>query len=124
MYFAFLEGNLFANNGLAINAASGIRASGKTNPNLFENNTTAMNSDASANADARYNWWNSPTGPTTSNNPGGTGEIINGVAQIFPFRTARPDTIDHPPVVRMPRVPHRFALGTYQGLLDSAANIF
>ncbi len=116
--FAFLEGNLFANNGIAITADSGIRASGKTNPNLFENNATAMNAASAENVDARSNWWNSPTGPTAQNNPGGTGEVINGLAQIFPFRTERPDTADHPPVVRMPRVPYRFALGTYQGLLD------
>ena len=117
-YFAFLQGNLFANNGIAITADSGIRASGKTNPNLFENNATAMNAASAENVEARYNWWNSPTGPTAQNNPGGTGELINGLAQIFPFRTARPDTTDHPPVVRMPRVPYRFALGNYQGLLD------
>jgi hypothetical protein len=32
----FLQGNLFTNNGTAIEADSGTRASGKTNPNLFE----------------------------------------------------------------------------------------
>ena len=121
--FAFLEGNLFANNNLAIAADSGIRASGKTNPNLFENNTTAMTVIFGSNADARYNWWNSPTGPTAPNNPGGAGEIINGFAQIFPFRTTRPDTTDHPPVVRMPAVPYKFALGYRQGLLDAGRKI-
>ena len=123
-YFAFLQGNLFANNGLAIAADSGIRASGKTNPNLFENNTTAVSLlTFGANPDLRYNWWNSPTGPTASNNPGGTGEIINGIAQIFPFRTARPDTTDHPPIVRMPAVPYKFALGFRHGLLDAGSKI-
>ena len=122
--FAFLQGNLFANNGLAIAADSGIRASGKTNPNLFENNTTAVSLlTFGANPDLRYNWWNSPTGPTASNNPGGTGEIINGIAQIFPFRTARPDTTDHPPIVRMPAVPYKFALGYRHGLLDAGSKI-
>ena len=99
----FLQGNLFTNNGTAIEADSGTRASGKTNPNLFEANTTAMTIEFGSNADARYNWWNSQTGPTAPNNPGGTGEIINGFAQLLPFRTIRPDTTDHPPVVRIPR---------------------
>lgn len=122
--FAFLEGNLFANNGLAIAADSGIRASGKTNPNLFENNATAVSLlTFGANPDLRYNWWNSPTGPTASNNPGGTGEIINGIAQIFPPRAARPDTTDHPPIVRMPAVPYKFALGYNHGLLDAGSKI-
>jgi hypothetical protein len=46
---------------------------------------------------AAYNWWNSPTGPTTANNPGGTGETINGnliyrpyLVSINPFWVYRP----------------------------------
>ncbi|MDQ3799863.1 MAG: Ig-like domain-containing protein [Acidobacteriota bacterium] len=115
--FAFLHGNLFANNETAIRTIStGVRASGKTNPNLFENNAVAVTGTTSG--DFRYNWWNSPTGPTAPNNPGGIGDAITNTVHIHPFRTARPDRTDHPPVVRMPRVPYHYALGYYQGSLE------
>ena len=100
----FFQGNLFTNNITAINAR--VRGSGKKNPNLFENNTTAVFAASGELPDARYDWWNSPTGPTHPQNPGGTGDLINGTAYFQPFRTTRPDTTDHPPVVRMPNVPH------------------
>lgn len=117
---AFLQGNLFARNGVAIDDAEGsARASGRTNPNLFENNAEAVNAYAN-NSDVRYNWWDSPTGPTSPLNPGGTGDILNGSRPRFrPFRVKRPDLTDHPPIVRMPSVPYGFALGSYQGLLDA-----
>ena len=99
----FFQGNLFTNNGTAINAKA--KASGKKNPNLFENNATAVFAASGSLPDVRYNWWNSPTGPTNPQNPGGTGDLINGTAYFQPFRTTRPDTTDHPPVVRMPNVP-------------------
>jgi hypothetical protein len=118
--FAFLRGNLFAGNETAIRTIStGIRASGKTNPNLFENNTVAVTGTHSG--DFRYNWWNSPTGPTAPNNPGGTGDVITNTVHIHPFRSVRPDRTDHPPVVRMPRVPYHFALGYYQGSLEAGS---
>ncbi len=120
---AFLQGNLFTNNVTAIEADSSTRASGKTNPNLFENNQTAMTVVFGSNADARYNWWNSPNGPTAPNNPGGTGEIINGFAQIFPFRTTRPDTTDHPPIVRIPQQLFRAATGYYQNIFDAESKV-
>ncbi len=121
--FAFLQGNLFTNNGLAIEADSSIRASGKKNPNLFENNAVAMTAEFNTNPDARYNWWNSPTGPTAPNNPGGTGEIIDGIAQIDFFRTVRPDTSDHPPVVRILRQPFRAARGYYQNVFEAGNKV-
>ena len=40
---------------------------------------------------AENNWWNSPTGPLTPTNPGGTGDKIidpDGVVDYTPFRTA------------------------------------
>ncbi|HEX8249600.1 MAG TPA: Ig-like domain-containing protein, partial [Pyrinomonadaceae bacterium] len=118
--FAFLHGNLFTGNETAIRTIStGVRASGKTNPNLFENNTVAVTGTHSG--DFRYNWWNSPTGPTAPNNPGGTGDVITNTVHIHPFRTARPDRTDHPPVVRMPRVPYHFAVGYYQGSLEAGS---
>lgn len=104
-YYSFLQDNLFTNNGTAIEADDGTQASGEANPNLFENNSRALAVPFGQNPDARYNWWNSPTGPTAPNNSGGTGETIEGFAQITPFRTTRPDTNDHPPVVRIAGLP-------------------
>jgi hypothetical protein len=114
-YYSFLQGNLFTNNGTVIEADDGTQASGETNPNLFENNGRALAVPFEQNPDARYNWWNSPTGPTAPNNSGGTGETIEGFAQITPFRTARPDTTDHPPVVRI--------LGTPKTILDPGSKV-
>lgn len=102
---ATLRGNLFTNNGVAIDLInSGIQASGKNNANLFENNSIAVRGSHSN--DLRYNWWNSPSGPTAPNNAGGTGDVVTGSTNITPFRTARPDRSDHPPVVRMARTYH------------------
>ncbi len=117
---AFLQGNLFAANGVAIDDAEGTASvSGRTNPNLFEGNSAAVNAYAN-NSDVRYNWWNAPSGPASPLNPGGTGDILNGSRPRFqPFRTARPDLTDRPPIVRLPSVPYGFALGSYQGLLDA-----
>jgi hypothetical protein len=46
---------------------------------------------------AEDNWWNSPTGPTTPANPGGTGDKIidpDNVVDFTPFRTAAIDDSD------------------------------
>jgi hypothetical protein len=39
--------------------------------------------------DAECNWWNSPTGPTAADNPGGTGEEVVGDADYRPWLTSR-----------------------------------
>jgi hypothetical protein len=39
--------------------------------------------------DAECNWWNSATGPTNPNNPGGTGEEVVGNADFTPWLLAR-----------------------------------
>jgi hypothetical protein len=114
-YSSFLQGNLFTNNGTAIEADDGTQASGQTNPNLFENNARALAVPFGQNPDARSNWWNSATGPTAPDNPGGTGEVIDGFAQFSPFRTARPDTSDHPPVVRI--------VGAYKKIFEPASKV-
>lgn len=116
---AFLQTNLFTNNTTAIvGERAGIRAERRTNPNLFENNNVAVSS--SSVPDVRNNWWNSSTGPTTPANPGGTGDRINGGARFRPFKTARPDTSDRPPVVRMPRI--RW-MGPNHGLLEPGQKV-
>ncbi|MDQ3257034.1 MAG: Ig-like domain-containing protein, partial [Acidobacteriota bacterium] len=114
---AHLQTNLFTNNESAIvERDSRINTRQRTNPNLFENNVTAVLSTGVP--DVRFNWWNSPTGPTTPANPGGTGDVINGGARFRPFLTTRPDTTDRPPVVRMPRAPY-----AETGLLDAGKKI-
>ncbi len=45
---------------------------------------------------AEFNWWGSPTGPTISTNPGGTGEEIvdpDGVVDYTPFLTSGSDSL-------------------------------
>ena len=40
---------------------------------------------------AENNWWGSPTGPTSANNPGGTGDAVvdpDGVVDFFPYLTS------------------------------------
>ncbi len=120
---AFLQGNLFANNTTAINSTRipSVRASGRTNPNLFENNTTAVQAASGSLPDVRYNWWNSPTGPQSAQNPGGTGDSILGTAYFQPFRTARPDTTDHPPVVRVPHIP--FPRSAHRGMIEAGSKV-
>jgi hypothetical protein len=116
---AYLQSNLFTNNEYAIVAENArIHAQERTNPNLFENNTVAAESISAP--DVRFNWWNSPTGPTTTANPGGTGDRINGGARFKPFLTTRPDTTDHPPVVRLPRTPWQ---GASEGLLEAGRKV-
>ncbi len=38
-------------------------------------------------AQAAYNWWGSPTGPTADGNPGGTGSALNGAVLYQPYLT-------------------------------------
>ena len=41
-------------------------------------------------ADATFNWWGSPTGPTIATNPGGTGDPLPDRVAYKPFRTEPP----------------------------------
>ncbi len=77
---------------------------GQTNPNSFEGNILAVH----AADDARYNWWGDPSGPTSPDNPGGTGDPVNGFIPIAPFLTSPPDFSDSPPVVDLHK-PYSFA---------------
>ena len=38
--------------------------------------------------DARYNWWGDPSGPTSPNNPGGSGDPVDNLVVFSPFLTA------------------------------------
>ena len=122
----YVQGSLFTNNGIAVRSdgnASTYRMSGETNPNLFENNNIAVRSVNGALTDVRYNWWNSPTGPTTPLNPGGTGDRIEGNPLFQPFRTVRPDRTDHPPVVRLPRRPFLLTAGSFEGVIEPGQKV-
>lgn len=93
---ALVSGSQYSNNGYG-HFTSGFHNS-PANPNSFEGNTTGVNYSG----DARHNWWGSPSGPTTPQNPGGTGDRIENQQTLFkPFLTARPDYSDAPPEVRM-----------------------
>ncbi len=122
----FVEGSLFTNNAIAIRStgsASPHRVNGETNPNLFENNTLAVQGLNGAVPEVPFNWWNSPTGPTTPLNPGGTGDRIEGNANFQPYRTTRPDTSDHPPVVRLQRRPFLLTSGSLEGVVENGQRV-
>jgi hypothetical protein len=122
----YIQGSLITNNTIGVRAdgnGSTHRMSGETNPNLFENNTLAVRSINGAITDVRFNWWNSPTGPTTPLNPGGTGDPIEGNPQFQPYRTVRPDTSDHPPVVRLQRRPFLLTAGSFEGVVEPGQKV-
>lgn len=76
---------------------------GAAGANSFVGNAVAIDPQGRI-IEAQNNWWNSPTGPTAANNPGGTGEVILGSgAQVTPFLTSAPDFDDHPPRVYLQR---------------------
>jgi hypothetical protein len=96
---AFVSGSQYLNNGIGHNTNGGSLNDAK-NPNSFENNGTGVYYSP----DARNCWWNSPTGPRTPANPGGTGDPIGNQQTVFqPFLTARPNYNDGPPEVVLMR---------------------
>lgn len=81
---------------------------GAVGANSFDSNALAIESNGQL-IDAPNNWWGDPSGPTSPNNPGGTGQSVPGPGvNVHPFLTAAPDFTDDPPVVRMNR--HAFML--------------
>ncbi len=122
----YVQGSLINNNGIGVLSdgnGSTFRMSGETNPNLFENNGVGARAVNGATMDVRFNWWNSPTGPTTPLNPGGTGDRIEGNPMFQPFRTVRPDRTDHPPVVRMQRRPFLLSAGSFEGVIEPGQKV-
>jgi hypothetical protein len=122
----YVEGSWITQNTIGVydeGNSSTHRMSGETNPNLFENNTVGARSVSGALIDARFNWWNSPTGPTTAQNPGGTGDPIDGNVQFQPYRTVRPDQADHPPVVRLQRRPFLLSAGSFEGVVEPGQRV-
>jgi len=89
------------NNNLTLGAGHGIRLSAFIGgPNsgvvIHQNNIevyvlTGLTVDPGSHTgtvDAECNWWNSSTGPTNANNPGGTGEEVVGDADFTPWLIA------------------------------------
>jgi hypothetical protein len=92
--------------GLSVTDTGTLGLNSSTNPNSFQGNSAAINTlGFSVSDDARNNWWGSPSGPQSPNNPGGTGDPITGPGasgiQVVPFLTTAPDFTNHPPVVRL-----------------------
>lgn len=91
---ALVSGSQYLANGIGHDAGADSNFNSPQNPNSFEGNGTGMNYSP----DARNCWWNSPSGPRISTNPGGTGDPIGyEQTQYKPFLTARPDYSDAPP---------------------------
>jgi hypothetical protein len=111
-------GTQFINNGTGYATTGGLTAirgfldGGPASPNSFVGNGKAINNTTRDIIPARYNWWNSPTGPTIGNNPGGTGEVVAG-GDVIPFLTSPPDyASDKPPVIRFHKPFHTYMPGS------------
>jgi hypothetical protein len=74
----------------------GILTNSSSNPSIhntiFSANNTAglQNNDSSITIQAPSNYWGSPTGPTNSSNPSGTGDAVSDHVTFVPFLTAPP----------------------------------
>jgi MBG domain/Bacterial Ig domain/Calx-beta domain/Beta-propeller repeat len=109
-------GTQFINNGTGYTRTGGLTAirgfldGGPASPNSFVGNGKAISNTGREAIAARYNWWNSPTGP--SNYPNGTGDPAFG-ADIIPFVASKPDyTSDRPPVIRFHKPFHTYVPGS------------
>jgi hypothetical protein len=109
-------GTQFINNGIGYTTTGGLTAirgfldGGPASPNSFVGNGRAVISTGRDSISARYNWWNSPTGPSTY--PNGTGDPAPG-ADVVPFVTTKPDyTSDRPPVIRFHKPFHTYKPGS------------
>ncbi len=100
-----LRGSKILDNGVGMTTTTTGRldALGTVSPNVFAGNALAVDYDNNRGTvpEFDFNWWNSPNGPTTPENPGGDGDAVEGLlADWFtPFRTSEPPQIDQPPLV-------------------------
>lgn len=111
----FVFSSLYQNNGVGHNAViyvasvpaenRGSLNGGPLRPNAFEGNTLAVAVPFGGDFDARNSWWNSPTGPRTVDNPGGTGDPVDDgrFLRYRPFLTAPPIRSDYAPIVTLRR---------------------
>jgi len=111
-----LENCVFQNNGIGTNGGALVSGSQYRNNTIGAYGTDNLNDAANPNSfvgngtglyyspDARNCWWNSPSGPTTPSNPGGTGDSIGTPQTVFaPFLTSAPSYADAPPEVVLMR---------------------
>ena len=94
---AVVRGTQFIANGAGPRVGFPGDLNGATNPNSF------VGSRLRNATDARHNWWGSPTGPRSPENPGGTGSEAASGVPVTPFRTSAPDYTDSPPTVELQR---------------------
>jgi hypothetical protein len=94
---AVVRGTQFLANGFGPFVGFPGDLNGATNPNSFIGNGVRGASDA------RHNWWGSPTGPQSPENPGGIGSWAASGVPVTPFRTSPPDSTDSPPTVELHR---------------------
>ena len=73
--------------------------------NDFYNNETAIDNRGSGTVMAENNYWAHQSGPIHADNPGGSGEVISGLADYIPF-------LESP------------AMGTVSGVLDPESLVF
>ena len=92
-----VRGTQFIGNGTAAFVGFPGDLDGRSDPNSFTANVTGV---AAAN-DARGNWWGSPTGPRSPENPGGTGDTAAAGVPVVPYRTLPPDYTNHAPIVHL-----------------------
>jgi hypothetical protein len=75
-------------NGLGIvvdSSSSGISSVTANYDSLASNNVGVLNLQTSGSIDARFDWWGSVTGPTSSANPGGTGVAVSANVSFDPW---------------------------------------
>lgn len=89
---------------------------GPSNPNAFAGNAQAVVVDApfANRSSMQHAWWDSPSGPTSPNNPGGSGQSASFGVDVTPFQSSPVNFDDHPPVVRAIQPAHsrRLRVGT------------
>ncbi len=108
---AILRKNQFLGNTVGVSATpiGSFDLNGQTNPNsIAGNGQGVVEEDPLDSPDARHNWWGHPSGPTTPDNPGGQGDSATANVNVLPFRTAPPDFLDTPPVVRLQEMARLF----------------
>ncbi len=91
--------------GMTTTSTGRIDAQSAISPNVFAGNGLAVDYNNTTGDIPRFdhNWWNSPNGPTTDQNPGGDGDAVEGLLAgwFTPFLTAPPAQGDDPPRVEI-----------------------
>ncbi|MEZ6243111.1 MAG: GC-type dockerin domain-anchored protein [Phycisphaerales bacterium] len=93
------------NVGMVTTTSGRVEADGTISPSIFEGNSVAVdyNNTNGTTPFLRFNWWGDATGPTSSLNPGGMGDVVQDVhpAAFTPFLAAPPAQDDEFPIVDM-----------------------